>query len=207
MAAQHTIGIIIFDDVLTSEVVAPAEVFGIATKEDWFNDWKITLIGVDRKETITTAEGITIAVDMTISEASPVDVLIVPGATELDALIKNKELEDFIKNHKDTAKWVSSNCSGAFLLGNSGILDGIKATTWSGGESLLQKQFPRIDVIYDKPVVVDNRRLTSNGGIISYQAALVLLAKLTSKDHAHDVFDALQMNKLVDWSLIEPLMD
>jgi transcriptional regulator GlxA family with amidase domain len=58
-------------------------------------------------------------------------------------------------------------------LGQAGVLDGKQATTWFGGETKLQQEFPTVQVIHDKPVVVDKRRITANGGLVSYRAALV----------------------------------
>jgi len=202
MAAKKTIGIIAFDNVPTGEVTGPIEVFRRAIKTDWFDDWQVVIIGIDKQPAISTLEGIVLSVDHTIYDAVLVDALIVPGGGDTDKLLDNKALSEFIKNHAKKEKWLSSNCSGAFLLGQAGVLDGMQATTWSGGEKLLQQQFPKINVIADQPVVIDNRRLTSNGGLVSYQAALVLLAKLTSLAHAHEIFKILQMNRLIDWSTI-----
>lgn len=203
MDSKHTIGIIIFDDVLTSEVIAPAEIFGRAAKQEWFKDWQVKFIGVEKKPTITTEEGITISVNSTIYDDLNLDVLIVPGAQDVQSLMNNKDLESFIIKHEKKVEWLSSNCSGAFLLANSGVLDSVKATTWSGGEELLQHDFPKINVLFDNPVVLDNRKLTSNGGLVSYQAALVLLGKLSSMQHAREIFDGLQMDKMIDWKVIE----
>ncbi len=203
MANERTIGIIVFDSVLTSEVTAPAEVFRRAVKKPWFKGWQVKLIGVEKKSSVTTEEGLVLGVDTNIQDNPPVNVLVVPGAVRMDALLSNKQLESYIRQQNKSAEWVSSNCSGAFLLANSGVLDGRRATTWSGGEQLLQNSFPKLDVVFNKPVVIDGRKLTSNGGVVSYQAALVLLAKLSSLDNAREIFDDLQMGKLVDWRLIE----
>ena len=81
MTTKRTIGIIAFDQVLTAEIIGPAEVFGIARKEAWFADWDVLMIGVEEKPTIKTAEGITVAVDCTIANAPELDVLIVPACS------------------------------------------------------------------------------------------------------------------------------
>lgn len=202
MTSKRTIGIIAFDGVLTSEIIAPAEVFGIARKESWFADWEVLMIGVEDQPTVTTAEGITLGVACTIANAPELNVLIVPGAHSMNTLFTNEALNQFIKSHEETAQWISSNCSGAFLLANAGVLDGSQATTWFGGEEKLQAQFPQVQVVFDRPVVVDNRRLTSNGNLISYQAALVLLGKLTSIEHAHEVYEGLYIDRFNSWSEI-----
>jgi len=91
---------------------------------------------------------------------------------------------------------MASNCSGAFLLGEAGVLDGKKATTWAGGEKGLSKEYPKIKVQYDINVVVDDGVITSNGGPISYQAAFKLLTKLSSKSFSKEISELIQFNRL-----------
>jgi transcriptional regulator GlxA family with amidase domain len=197
------IGIIVFDGVLTSEVIAPAEVFGIARRQNWFTGWELLLIGVENQPTVTTAEGITLGVDATISDDMMLDVLLVPGAYEMDHLLQNEPLNDFIRRQEETAQWMGSNCSGAFLLAQAGVLAGKRATTWFGGEAQLQAQFPEVQVQFDAPVVLDNRRVTANGGLVSYRAALVLLAQLSSPEQAHQLYEALHIDRLGSWVDVE----
>jgi transcriptional regulator GlxA family with amidase domain len=200
-----TVGIIVFDEVLTAEVVGPAEVFAIASSKSWFQGSKVLLIGVEPQTMICTAEGLRLMVDATIADDLKLDVLIVPGANEVDHLVENAALNHFIKQHE--AGWVCSLCAGAFILGSTGVLDGKKATTWFGGEAGLQGQFPQINVVIDQPVVVDQRRLTANGGLVSYRAALVLLAQLTSKENAKEIYESLGLERIGDWAAIEADID
>ncbi len=72
----------------------------------------------------------------------------------------------------------------------AGLLDGKHATTWSGGEESLQKQYPNVKVQFDKNVVIDGQIVTSNGSLVSYQAALSLLSLMSS-----NVADALQYSR------------
>ncbi len=203
MRTDYTIGIIVFDGVLTSEVIGPAEVFAIAGQQAWFKDAKVLLIGLQPKPTITTEEGLELAVNATIADALALDVLIVPGGADMQPLLENERLTVFIQAQEERAQWLGSVCAGAFVLGQAGVLDGKQATTWFGGEASLQTQFPAIQVIQDKPVVIDNRRITANGGLVSYQAALILLGKLSSPQHAHEVYHALGLHRLENWSAME----
>jgi transcriptional regulator GlxA family with amidase domain len=91
---------------------------------------------------------------------------------------------------------MASNCSGAFLLAQAGLLDGKKATTWAGGEKTLANAYPKIDVQYDQNIVVDEQVITSNGGPVSYQAAFALLAKLSSEKFSEEISQAIQFNRL-----------
>jgi transcriptional regulator GlxA family with amidase domain len=190
-----TIGIIVYDDVLTSEVIAPAEVFAIAGE-------KVLLIGLENQPTIRTEEGIRLGVDCTIADEIALDALIVPGASDVEHLQNHEKLNAFIRKYEESA-WLGSVCAGAFVLGSAGVLDGKQATTWFGGESSLQAQFPQISVIQDKPVVVDKRVVTANGGLVGYRAALVLLGKMSAVEAAKKVYRGLSMGRIGDWSAIE----
>ena len=203
MSETHTIGIIVFDGVLTSEVIGPAEVFAIAGKRDWFKGAKVLLIGTEQQPAIHTEEGIQLTVDATIADELALDVLLVPGGNEMSHLLQHEKLNAFIQKQEESAQWLGSVCAGAFILGKAGVLDGKQATTWFGGETSLQTQFPAIRVIHDKPVVLDKRRITAKGGLVSYQAALVLLGQMTSAQHAKEVYESLGLNRLGTWAEIE----
>lgn len=203
MSKAYTIGIIIFDGVLTSEVTGPVEVFATASTYDWFSGSKVLLIGVEQKAHIRTEEGIEISVDATIADDLALDVLFVPGGNDVSHLLQNEQLNAFIRKHEQSAEWVGSACAGAFILGSAGVLDGKQATTWYGGEASLQAQFPAVHVIHDQPVVVDQRRITANGGLVSYRAALVLLGQITSPQHAAEIYRSLSMDRLGTWAEIE----
>jgi len=195
LAADKKIGILVFDGVLTSDITAPLEVFGVASRKSWFTDYTPIVIAVEKTDKITTEEGLSIAVDSWIGEHPKVDVLIVPSSYSMEPLINNSSLISFIQRTGKDAEWMASNCSGAFLLGEAGLLNGLKATTWAGGEAHLKKAYPQIDVQFNSNVVIDNNVITSNGSLVSYQAALALLAKMTSERKANEVADALQYQR------------
>ncbi len=201
--AEKKIGVLVYDDVLTSDVTAPTEVFGVATKKAWFSSYKVILIGVDKmKKTIKTEEGLRLSVDATIYDPLELDALIVNSAYDMNHLFENKKLTEFMQKQAKSVKWLSSNCSGAFLYAHAGLLDGYRATTWAGGEKGLQTKFPKIKVVEDQNVVVDRNMITTNGGPPSYQGALVLLSLMSKKSNAKEVFEAIQLNRLVPWSSI-----
>lgn len=198
-AANKTIGIIVFDGVLSSDITAPAEVFGIASKKSWFSDYTVEFINVGDKAFITTEEGISIKVDRYLKQRPQVDVLLLPSAYNMKPLINNKMLSAYIKQTHQRGSWLASNCSGAFILAEAGVLDGKKATTYSGGEPSFQRAYPKVKVQHDSNYVIDGKIISSNGSVVSYQAALVLLQQLAGKAKADEVREALQMQRV--WKL------
>ncbi|MBV1920341.1 MAG: DJ-1/PfpI family protein [Pseudomonadales bacterium] len=196
VAATSNIGIIIFDGVLTSDVTAPIEVFGAATKKAWFSQYEVKVISATKEKTIQTEEGLTIVADHTIYDDISLDVLLVASAYDMAPLLKNKNLISFIKKQHKNTSWTASNCSGALLLGEAGVLDGKSATTWAGGEKGLAQSYPKANVVYDQNVVIDDGVITSNGGPVSYQAAFELLTRLSSEKFSQEISELIQFTRL-----------
>ena len=121
-AASSKIGILVFDGFLTSDVTAPIEVFGAATKKAWFSSYEVVVISATKNKEVLSEEGLKIIADKTIYDDLKLDVLIVPSAYEMDSFLKNKYLIEYIKKQNQSASWMASNCSGAFLLGEAGVL-------------------------------------------------------------------------------------
>lgn len=196
-AGEKVIGILVYDGVLTSDITAPAEVFGVATKQAWFTDYEVKMINVKRQPNIVTEEGLRIEVDSNIYEPQSLSALIVPSAYNMQPLLNNKALINFIRQQANTVEWVASNCSGSYLLAEANVLDGKEATTWYGGEDGFRKDYPAVLVQDDQNYVIDGNIITSNGSVVSYVAAIKLLSLMSSEKLAKEVFDTLQMGRLV----------
>lgn len=196
LAADKRIGVVVFDGVLTSDITAPLEVFGVASKKSWFSDYDVITINTEKQALVITEEGLTIQVDDYLVNLPKVDVLLIPSSYDMAPIIKNKALISYINETSKTADWLASNCSGAFVLAEAGVLDGKRATTWAGGEAEFKSAYPAVDVQFDQNYVVDGNVITSNGSVVSYDAALVLLEKMSSKVHATEVKETLQAQRL-----------
>ncbi|USD34437.1 DJ-1/PfpI family protein [Vibrio coralliilyticus] len=194
-AADKKIGILVYDGVLTSDVTGPLEVFGVADRLTWFSDYDVVTVSVTNTTTVTTEEGLKLGVDTWIGESPKLDVLILTSSYDMDPLINNKALINYISSTAKNAEWMASNCSGAYLLAEAGVLNGKQATTWAGGEGDFQSDYPEVKVLSDKNYVVDGNVLTSNGSLVSYQAALKLLHLMSSQSKAQEVADTLQYSR------------
>ncbi|RQS30926.1 helix-turn-helix domain-containing protein [Burkholderia sp. Bp8992] len=82
---------------------------------------------------------------------------------------------------------VASVCTGAFLLAETGSLDGLRAATHWRYAALMQSLFPRIKVDGDSIYVVDGRVWTSAGIASGIDLALGLIEKDMSAEIARAV--------------------
>ena len=183
------VGVVVFDGVLSSEVVAPMEVFAKATSQGT-QPFEVVTIGPSGKP-VRSHEGLVIQPAATLTDSPPLDILVVPSPLDMDRVLGDQALVAFIKTRGAQARYVASHCAGAFLLGKAGLLDGRRATTYIGGAESLQKANPRARVEGDKQVVVDGRLVTSIGGAVSYEGSLTLLEEISGPKAADRVAEAL----------------
>ena len=122
-----------------------------------------------------------IAPDATFDDAPPFDVLFVPGGHGIGASFENEKLIDFVAARARSARYVTSVCTGALVLGVAGLLDGRKATTHWRYLDLL-KLFGATPV--SKRVVEDGNIMTGAGVTAGMDFGFALVARLRGADVA-----------------------
>jgi transcriptional regulator GlxA family with amidase domain len=106
------------------------------------------------------------------------------GAGSLDADLKNIRVITWLQKTAREAKFITSHCEGAFVLGQAGLLDNKNATTFPVDTETLQKQYPTCRVQTGQRLVVDGNVITSPGGLASYEASLYVVEQLFGKEQA-----------------------
>ncbi|SFB00037.1 DJ-1/PfpI family protein [Algoriphagus aquimarinus] len=194
-----TIGLLIYNGVLITEVTASSDVFTKPTEngKQLFN--VITI--AETSAPIVSEEGLKIVPDFTFDNAPKLDVLFVPSAYDMYSQVHNDKIVTFIRERNKETTYTVSNCAGAQLIGASGIADGKKIVTWIGGGEQLQKDYPNLLVQDENTVsyVEDGKFLSSNGNLASYISALELVEKMTSVEHRKFVESYLYLDRLQNW--------
>lgn len=194
-----TIGLLMYNGVLQSEVVATSDVFAKPT-EDGKQLFNVITIA-ETKKPITTEEGLKLVPDYTFENCPKLEALFVPSAYDMFSQVHNNQIVNFIREKNKETKYTVSNCAGAQLIGASGIADGHKIVTWIGGGEQLQKDYPNLKVQDDSAVtyVKDGKFLSSNGNLASYIPALELVEIMISPEHRKFVESYLYLDRLQDW--------
>ncbi|MDW3208496.1 MAG: DJ-1/PfpI family protein [Reichenbachiella sp.] len=192
-----TIGIIIFDAVITNEILAPLDVFSkhTANGEKLFN---VIFIAAEQRA-YKTEEGMRMLPDFSFENTPDLDVLVIPSSYKPAKQYKDPQLVGFVNQQYDQLDYVATHCAGAFTLAASGKIDNKELVTYiTGGESL-QKEFPNLKVQDDAVVSVarDGKVFSSNGSLVSYLGSLDLLEALTSSEHRKYVEGSLYLDRLI----------
>jgi transcriptional regulator GlxA family with amidase domain len=104
-----------------------------------------------------------------------VDTLIVAGGQGVTAAAADAQLVDWLQARAGQARRVASVCSGAFLLGAAGLLDGRRATTHWAHCVAFARRHPRVHVEPDPIFVNDGNVWTSAGVTAGIDLALALV--------------------------------
>lgn len=195
-----TIGLLMYNGVLQSEVIATSDVFSKPDGPEGKQLFNVITIA-ETTSPITTEEGMHFVPDYTFENCPKLDALFIPSAYDMYAQVHNPKIVDFIKEKDKETKYTVSNCAGAQLVGAAGIADGHKIVTWIGGGEQLQIDYPNLEVQDDSVVtyIKDGKYLSSNGNLTSYISALNLLEIMTSTEQREFVESYLYLDRLQDW--------
>ena len=93
-----------------------------------------------------------------------IDTLIIPGGPGVHEALKDKDSVAWVRQQSARARRVASVCTGAFLLAETGLLDGRRATTHWKSCARLQERYPKIHVEHD-PIYVTVGKIWSSAGV------------------------------------------
>jgi len=177
-----SIGILIFPQVEELDFVGPFEVLNYVNKIRP-DSTKVQLIA-EALEPIQAFNGMKIIPDTTLEKCSALDIVVIPGGKGRLTAMKSVAIKEFIQAQMKTAKYVTSVCTGAFLLAEAGLLTGKKATTYHTALSELESY--SVQVISSK-VVQDGKIITAGGVSSGLELGFYLLKELFGSSISQEV--------------------
>jgi len=194
------VGIYIYNEVEVLDFAGPFEVFSTASRvkirmdtalPDLFN---VFTVG-EKMAPVLARGGLKIVPRYHISDHPKINLLIIPGGIVSDELEK-EHLISWIKESSGAADITASVCTGAFLLGEAGLLQSKAATThWEDIPDLVS-MLPDIQIKRDVRWVDEGNVVTAVGISAGIDMSLHLVSRLDSKNLA--VRTAKQME--YDWT-------
>jgi cyclohexyl-isocyanide hydratase len=171
------IGFVVFPRLTQLDLTGPFEVLSRVPSAETL------LVGSDRSP-VRSDTGLELRPDAGFAAAPGLDVICVPGGPGVNAAMEDPELLAFLRSQAASAKWVTSVCTGALVLGAAGLLRGYRATThWLSHDFLAA--FGAIPV--RERVVIDRNRITGAGVTAGIDFGLRLAAQLAGDEVARRI--------------------
>jgi cyclohexyl-isocyanide hydratase len=171
------VGLVMFPNLTQLDLTGPYEIFARLP------DTGVHLIAATTAP-VKSERGLTITPDATFENAPQLDVLCVPGGVGVNAMMEDGPLLEFLQHQARHARYVTSVCTGALLLGAAGLLRGYRATThWLSLDLLPLFGAEAVDA----RVVVDRNRITGGGVTAGIDFGLAVAAEVCGQSVAEEI--------------------
>jgi cyclohexyl-isocyanide hydratase len=177
MTQPLTIGFLLFPRLTQLDFTGPFEVLSRLPGATVKLLWKQA--GPVRSDT-----GLSMLADTALAEAPQLDIICVPGGPGVAALMEDAEVLEFLRAQASGARYVTSVCTGALVLGAAGLLRGKRATThWASHDFLAD--LGAIPV--QGRVVRDGKVFTGGGVTAGIDFALTIAAEIAGPEVAQAI--------------------
>lgn len=199
---MQTVSVIGFDGALASAITGVIDLFRLAgvtwaringePPEPQFTTRLLTKDGVPCR----CINGLTILPDGAWndrpSSEDDTNLVIIPtiGGPIERVLAENPELIKWLAGFQSSDSGqvrVASNCTGAFLLAEAGLLDGRQATTHWGFSNQFRQRYPAVDLHQDKLVTVDGHIACAGGGMAWWDLGIYLVERFVNARVAREL--------------------
>lgn len=119
------LGIYVFKDVEIIDFAAPHGVFSVARR---FDPELEAFLVADALRPVQAQAGFTVLPNYSFADRPAMDAFLIPGGFGTRQEIRNGRLHEFIRSQPETTL-LTSVCTGSWIYGQMGLLDGISATS------------------------------------------------------------------------------
>src|SRR6266446_1156318 len=152
--SNFNVGFVIFPDLTQLDFTGPLQVLARLPRAT-------THIVAKSAAPVPSDCGLSLVPTHTFADCPPLDLICVPGGVR--GVIGDRETVEFVRVQAGNATYVTSVCTGAFVLGAAGLLRGRRATTHWAYTDLL----PLFGATYEKARLVKDGNLITAGGVTS----------------------------------------
>lgn len=183
------VGIVTFDEMELLDMAGPYEVFTTAARVHARSQPPgaaplFTVSTIARNAAAVRARaGLRMQPDHALHDHPPLDCAVVPGGV-VDAELGRSDLMAWISAQARTARILASVCTGSLLLAQTGVLDGLEATTHWEDVAALRALRPGLHVREDVRWVDEGAIVTSAGISAGIDMSLHLVERLHGRELA-----------------------
>jgi putative intracellular protease/amidase/YHS domain-containing protein len=195
---RKNVAILVYEGVELLDFAGPGEVFSTAGGGRAYNVYLVAAT----TEPITSQGFASVNPRYKIADCPKPDILIIPGGfTQIPA--EDPAVIEWIKASAKDAEVVLSVCTGAFLLGKAGLLDGLDVTTHHDRLAMLKKLTPKANVVEGRRFVDNGRIVTSAGVSAGIDASLHVVGRLLGPKTEDETSQRLEYGRKTE-SKVEP---
>jgi transcriptional regulator GlxA family with amidase domain len=147
--------------------------------------FNVSMVGLTRE--VSLDNGLfAVQVDRELNELEKTDLIIIPPMSGImqNNIGNNRGYLDWIKSQYAQGAEIASLCVGAFILAETGLLDGKDCSTHWQTANEFRKMYPKINLV-DEKIITDYNGIYTSGGANSYWNLLVyLVEKYVDRDLA-----------------------
>ncbi|MFJ8883551.1 GlxA family transcriptional regulator [Streptomyces sp. NPDC102402] len=170
----NNVAVLVLDDVHPFELGVLCEVFGLDRSEDGLPVQDFAVVSAEGRA-LRTHAGFTISTPYGLDRLAEADLVAVPAGSSFTDREYPEEVLEALRQTVARGARVLSVCSGAFVLGAAGLLDGRRCTTHWRHSGTLSRRYPKAVVEPDVLYVDDGPVITSAGTAAGIDAALHLV--------------------------------
>lgn len=164
--AEFNIGFVIFPGITQLDLTGPFEVLsrlGTPHSISVPSEFSQSQVHVVAKTLlpVSSDRGLSILPSCTFDTSPPLDLICVPGGAGVVDALADVSTVDFVRRQGRQARYVTSVCMGAFLLGAAGLLEGRRAATHWAFVDLL----PLVGARHERGRVVRDDNVFTSGGV------------------------------------------
>jgi cyclohexyl-isocyanide hydratase len=177
MSSPFRVGFLLFPDITQLDLTGPYEVLRQMPGAEIHLIWKT-------RDPVRAVGGLSILPNVTYADCPQLDLICVPGGSGMNALLTDQATLEFLRRQAKGARYVTSVCTGALVLGAAGLLKGKRAAThWMSRELL--HHFGATPS--DERVVIDGNVITGGGVTAGIDFALKVVAEIAGEDVARGI--------------------
>lgn len=180
---KKNIAILLFDDVEVLDFAGPFEVFAV-TNELRGNDTFEVFTVAEGVGTVRARNGLKLVPHYTLEQCPAAHLLVIPGGFGTRALLKKPAFLEWVRIRARSAEIVMSVCTGALVLAQLRLLDGLKSTTHHECLDLLRELAPATEVMADARFIDNGRIITAAGISAGIDCSLHVVERLLGRDAA-----------------------
>jgi transcriptional regulator GlxA family with amidase domain len=169
-----SVSVLVMDGVAPFEFGVVCEVFGIDRSADGVPNFDFKVCGPEVGRPVRTSVGASLIPDHGIDQLLGVDLVAIPAVA---GPVYPQAALDAIRNAADSGSMILTICSGVFVAGAAGLLDGRACTTHWMHADKLARMYPTARVDRDVLFVDDGNLITSAGTAAGIDACLHLVRR------------------------------